>query len=123
MRAIEFRYVWKHEKSLCTGFYSLSDIANGVAIPPKSRVGNTMQYWELIAKDQFTGLHVTGGKLFQGDLIMDHLGVGEVVWSSKNCAFKVSYRNENKGTGKWFADYLESEFKSIEIIGNIHEAK
>ncbi|MDB4306035.1 YopX family protein [bacterium] len=72
---------------------------------------------------QFTGIYANGAETYEGDIISDHIGVGEVVWCDKNCAFKVSYRGENKGTGKWFQDYLDSEFATIEIIGNIHENK
>ena len=123
MRNIEFR-AWDKEKKYMAHDFSQST-AREYSLPLGKSIHGLVYDIGLLNDTlmQFTGLHVNGGKLFQGDLIMDHVGIGEVVWCSKNCAFKVSYRNENKGSGKWFCDYLDSEFKSIEIIGNIHEAK
>lgn len=69
---------------------------------------------------QFTGLRDKNGvKIFEGDIIDDHIGRGVVEFSDNYGAFKVNYKN---GIGKWFIDYsLRGERESIEVIGNIHQ--
>lgn len=57
-------------------------------------------------------------RIFKGDRISDHNGIGIVEYSEKYAGFRVNYGN---GQCKWFYDYLDSEVGSIEIIGNIHE--
>jgi uncharacterized phage protein (TIGR01671 family) len=59
--------------------------------------------------------------LYEGDVIHDHVGRGVIKWWEANNAFKVSYVDENKGYGKWFADYTLKELESILKVGNIHE--
>ncbi len=69
---------------------------------------------------QFTGLFdCNGTKIFEGDIVRDHVGVGEVMYSDKKASFKVNYHD---GFAKWFIDYnLRGERESIEVIGNIHQ--
>lgn len=69
---------------------------------------------------QFTGLFdCNGAKIFEGDIVRDHVGVGEVQYSDKKASFKVNYHD---GYAKWFIDYnLRGERESIEVIGNIHQ--
>ena len=71
---------------------------------------------------QFTGLHdANGSEIYSGDIISDHVGVGEVKYSEKHAAFRVVYGD---GMAKWFHDYnLRGERESIEVIGNIYENK
>lgn len=70
--------------------------------------------------EQFTGLlDCNGVKIFEGDIVRDHNGIGEVQYSDKKAAFKVNYHD---GFAKWFIDYnLKGERESIEVIGNIHQ--
>ena len=71
---------------------------------------------------QFTGLlDKNGVKIFEGDKISDHVGIGVVVWSPEMSALKVLYMAECTGIGKWFADYLDSERATIEVIGNVYD--
>ena len=76
-------------------------------------------FWETVYKygyevEQYTGLK----NLYENDIIQDNIGIGAVEYKSEYAGFRVNYKN---GRCKWFYDYLESEMKTIEIIGNIHE--
>jgi uncharacterized phage protein (TIGR01671 family) len=66
---------------------------------------------------QFTCIYDTKSKeIYEKDIIEDHLGRGVVEY--KTGAYRVNYGN---GECKWFIDYLTSERKTIEVIGNIYE--
>lgn len=68
---------------------------------------------------QFTGLtDCNGVEIYESDLVTDHIGTGIVKYSGQHAGFRVAYGN---GRAKWFYDYLESERKTIEVIGNIYE--
>ncbi len=69
---------------------------------------------------EFTGLKDRYGvEIYEGDIVSDHVGVGQVKYSEKHGAFRVSYGD---GLAKWFYDYiLNGGRESIEVIGNIHE--
>lgn len=66
---------------------------------------------------QYTGVKDKDGKeVYEGDIVGDHIGTGIVEF--KHAGFRVNYKD---GYCKWFFDYLASEYKTIEIIGNIYE--
>lgn len=69
---------------------------------------------------QYTGLKdVSGVEIYEGDIVRDHNGVGEVQYSDKKASFKVNYHD---GFAKWFLDYnLKGERESIKVIGNIRQ--
>jgi len=69
---------------------------------------------------QYTGLKDKNGKeIYEGDIISDHVGIGEVEYVERHAAFRVNYHD---GQAKWFYDYfLQGERESIEWIGNIYE--
>ena len=77
---------------------------------------------ELSEEYQFTGMRdCKQVKIFEGDIVLDHNGIGEVQYSDKKAALKVNYHD---GFSKWFIDYnLKGERESIEVIGNIHQNK
>lgn len=77
---------------------------------------------ELSEEYLFTGIRdCKQVKIFEGDIVRDHNGIGEVQYSDKKAAFKVNYHD---GFAKWFIDYnLKGERESIEVIGNIHHNK
>ena len=119
---LKFKYLWKHEGSMAIGIYTIMEISKGLAIPPRSKVKNVIKCWELLSIDQFTGKHDSEcNEIYHLDIISDHVGIGLVAWCDENCCFKVSYRGENKGQGKWFRDYTDNELKSILVIGNQYQ--
>jgi uncharacterized phage protein (TIGR01671 family) len=81
---------------------------------------NTNSAWRMfneVVLIQFTGLYDCSGKeIFESDLVNDNVGIGLVEFL--NGAYRVNYRN---GTCKWFIDFLDSEKKTLEVIGNKFE--
>lgn len=75
---------------------------------------NESDFYEL---SQYTGLKDKNGKeIYEWDLVEDNIGIGVVEF--KDGAYRVNYRN---GVCKWFIDYLDSEKRVTEVIGNIYE--
>jgi len=72
--------------------------------------------YRLTALD-YTGLK--GKNAYEGDIIRDNIGIGVIEYVDKYAAFRVNYVNDRY---KWFYDYLESEFETLEVIGNIYES-
>ena len=70
--------------------------------------------WELDLM-QYTGLK----GMYESDIIGDNVGIGVIEYVEKHAAFRVNYFGNTQA--KWFYDYLDSELKTIEIIGNIHQ--
>lgn len=69
---------------------------------------------------QYTGRKDADGiDIFEGDIVSDHVAIGQVKYSEQNCAFRTCYED---GRAKWFYDYiLNGEMESIVVIGNIHK--
>ena len=108
MREIKFR-AWDGKRYHCDDFM----IRNGnvYCFGEFSRETLHLMDWSL---EQYTGLK----DIYENDIIQDNIGIGVVEYKSEYAGFRVNYKN---GRCKWFYDYLESEMKTIEIIGNTHE--
>lgn len=55
-------------------------------------------------------------EIWEGSLVIDNVGEGVVEYSDKYAGFRINYGD---GYCKWFYDYLDSERKSLEVIGHI----
>jgi hypothetical protein len=84
----------------------LQDIQLGTAIGLNGTKLELLQYIGLKDKN--------GNEIYESDLIEDNVGIGSVKFV--NGAYRVNYRN---GSYKWFIDFLDSEKKQLEVIGNI----
>jgi len=66
-------------------------------------------------KGQYIGLK----DIFEDDIVEDNIGIGVIEYVKEYAAFRVNYNGIT--SCKWFYDFLDSELKCIEVIGNIHE--
>ena len=112
MRENKFRAWDKENKCMCD-IYKLDTLGDGYCIvayktvlgEQKTNKLEIMQYTEL-------------KNFWEFDIVQDHIGIGIIEYANKYAAFRVNYQD---GTWKWFYDYLDSEFKTVEKIGNKFE--
>jgi hypothetical protein len=83
---------------------------------PRIQIDNDLTFVTCLknTEGQYTGLK----GIYENDIVSDHNGIGVVEYVEKYAAFRVNYKN---GECKWFYHYLDSEYDSIEIIGNIYQ--
>ena len=131
MREIKFEFIWKYEKSLAKGIYTLSQIQQGCANPPKSRSNGVVRCWELIATRQFTGLKDANGvEIYEGDIICagNEKYKGIVIFHDGTAEYLVDVILDGKRVCRnkvnEFISKRERAAKSkCLVIGNIHETK
>jgi len=70
---------------------------------------------------QYTGLKDRNSKeIYEGDILKDHSGVGEVEWVQEHCAFRVFVKDPDFGN-MYMALESDGQMKYTEVIGNIYE--
>ena len=122
MREIRYRIVYQHNE---TGRITERFVELGQSIP---HLGNQ---WDVIAKDQFTGLHdLEGNEIYEGDklyydgepcphckkiLYPNTAGEYEVKWD-----FEEAQWTATNGEDNWMDP---SVWKELKIVGNIYEGK
>ena len=115
-RVIKFRYVFKNNISgvICSIIWTLDEIERGI----------TEDYhfidkaWDLVARDELTGLTDKNGVEIYGGDIIRHNGRMESVmrYIEEDAGFKIINKNHPMmhPSKKWFAQHVEK-------IGSIHD--
>ena len=123
-RVIKFEFMWKNESSIAKGKYTIDDIVNGCAKPPRSRDGSIMRCWELIARRQYTGLKDKNGvEIYEGDITpyLECSRQGKVNAHIYYCAIKSQFRVKWIDDGIELSDSLGHCNEWFDVIGNIHQ--
>lgn len=128
MREFKFR-AWDKERKEMRQVQLMDFSAWWVSTGSSWERGNALEYGERNSFQneetdrhilmQYTGLKDKNGiEIYEGDLIQDNLGYGAVEYRETRAGFRLNYVD---GLAKWFLDYTDDEFKTIEVIGNVYE--
>jgi uncharacterized phage protein (TIGR01671 family) len=124
MREIKFRITYQHEE---TGRFATRMITLGEAIPSLG------ERWNIIGKDQYTGLKDEAGReIYEGDILQVSSMYREkinasVSWERSEGTY--TWMNaetwllhfDNGTKGPLYPYTTPGSYYSVEIIGNIHE--
>jgi hypothetical protein len=124
MRVIKFRFWYEGPDSKFFRVFTLEEIMNG---DPFEVMNNEpfLKNHKMTDEEQFTGLLDKNGKeIYEGDILDDGGGTGEVRWIPEHCAFCVV--SPDCGIGASFHHLESGDGKRLlvtVVIGNIHEDK
>ena len=112
MREIKFR-VWDEAERIMYEF-DFREYMNSIG----SRQDELCPTLSLDHVMQYTGLNDRNGKkIYEGDIVKDEHGIGEVEWVQEHCSYLIFSRNPS------IYHHIESDgvLKFTEVIGNIYE--
>lgn len=142
MREIKFRYfvkfIWKMksgdliEEEIKSRIFSIEEIEDDALDTwLRSELGTGYGTVELLAKQQYTGLHDANGKeIYEGDIIKESHHAGNSEFDVANClvifengSFVYDFCQLNNGRlGKYsFRERVADEYRQHKIVGNRFE--
>jgi len=119
MREIKFRYRLRSTlgQEVFTKIITLDELETDSEVFLEQRWGSDFNNYNIVSRDQFTGLHDKKGKeIYDGDIVSDGGDVCEVKWLPVGM-YNICPLTDKK---EWQKTIIKN-FKNLEVIGNIHE--